>query len=109
MCTPLLAGVRLQRAKPTREPGVPGSSLRLVTTPPLFPGALPPALNTCQTQITSGDDEFRRNRRQMLEKDETKDPLQRRVKREKLQRMVLFAESPECRVGTVLARLEDVP
>src|SRR5215475_4960153 len=50
----LLAGVRRQRAKPTREPGFPGPSPRPVTVPPLFPGAIPPALQTYQTQITSG-------------------------------------------------------
>src|SRR5215510_7353615 len=64
----LLAGVRRQRAKPTREPGFPGPSPRPVTVPPLFPGALPPTLKTSQTQITSGDELSRRNRRQMLEK-----------------------------------------
>jgi hypothetical protein len=64
----LLAGVRRQRAKPTREPGFPGPSPRPVTVPPLFPGAIPPALQTSQIQITTGDDQFRRNRRQMLEK-----------------------------------------
>jgi hypothetical protein len=64
----LLAGVERQRAKPPSEPGFPGPSPRPITTPPLFPGALPPALNTYQTQITSGDDQFRRNRSQMLEK-----------------------------------------
>jgi len=42
----LLAGVRRQRAKPIREPGFPGPSPRPVTMPPLFPGALPPALQT---------------------------------------------------------------
>src|SRR5215510_5648171 len=64
----LLAGVRRQRAKPTREPGFPGPSPRPVTAPPLFPGATPPALKIYQTQITSGDDQLRRNRSQMLEK-----------------------------------------
>jgi len=64
----LLAGVRRQRAKPTREPGFPGPSSRPVTTPPLFPGSSPPALKTDQTQSTSGDEPFRRNRHQMLEK-----------------------------------------
>jgi TIR domain len=64
----LLAGVRRQRAKPPREPGFPGPSSHLVTTPPLFPGAIPPEPQTSQTQITSGDGQFRRNRRQMLEK-----------------------------------------
>jgi hypothetical protein len=58
----LLAGVQRQRAKPTREPGFPGPSPRLVTTPPLFPGAIPPALKTSQTQIKSGNDQFLRNR-----------------------------------------------
>src|SRR5262249_41363040 len=38
------------------------------TTPPLFPGALPPALTPSQTPSTRGDDQFRRHRRQMLEK-----------------------------------------
>ena len=64
----LLAGVQRQRAKPPREPGFPGPSPRPVTAPPLFPGALPPALKTSQTQITSGDELFRRNRHRMLEK-----------------------------------------
>jgi len=64
----LLAGVERQRAKPTKEPGFPGPSPRSVTIPPLFPGASLPALQTYQTQITSGDDQFRRNRSQMLEK-----------------------------------------
>ena len=64
----LLVGVQRQRAKPTREPGFPGPSPRPVTAPPLFPGAIPPALKTYQTPITSGNDQFQRNRRQMLEK-----------------------------------------
>src|SRR5262249_1443588 len=37
----LLAGVRRQRAKPTRASGVPGHSPRSVTEQPLFPGAIP--------------------------------------------------------------------
>ena len=36
-----LAGVLRQRAKPTREPGFPGHSLRPVTEPPLFPRSIP--------------------------------------------------------------------
>jgi GTPase SAR1 family protein len=59
----LLAGVRRQRAKPTREPGFPGPSPRPITVPPLFPGSSPPALKT-------GRDVYhmQRNRSQMLEK-----------------------------------------
>src|SRR5262245_21408390 len=64
----LLAGVQRQRAKPTRAPGSPGPRPRPGTMPPLFPGAGPPSLKTFQTQITRGDDQFRRNRHQMLEK-----------------------------------------
>ena len=37
----LLAGVRRQRTKPTREPGFPGQSPRSGTEPPLFPGSIP--------------------------------------------------------------------
>jgi hypothetical protein len=61
----LLAGVQRQRAKPTWEPGFPGQSPRPVTQPPLFPGALPhnnPSLGS------DHNEQFRRNRRQMLEK-----------------------------------------
>ena len=36
----LLAGMRRQRAKPTREPGFPGHSPYPVTEPPLFPGSI---------------------------------------------------------------------
>src|SRR5262245_9291133 len=59
----LLEGVQRQRAKPTREPEFPGSSPHPVTTPPLFPGSIPPALKTGRDVSY-----VQRNRRQMLEK-----------------------------------------
>jgi hypothetical protein len=59
----LLAGVQLQRAKPTRAPEFPGPSPRPVRVPPLFPGASPPALKTGRDVSY-----MQRNRSQMLEK-----------------------------------------
>jgi len=68
----LLAGVQRQRAKPTREPGFPGFSPRSVTVPPLFPGTLPPNIPFLGAGHFVGrqaaDEQFRLNRRQMLEK-----------------------------------------
>ena len=64
----LLAGVRRQRAKPTREPGFPGPSPRPVTAPPLFPGAIPPRSRPIRHRSRVGMNSSRRNRSQMLEK-----------------------------------------
>jgi hypothetical protein len=55
----LLTGIQ-RRAKPIKEPEFPGSSRRPVTVPPPFSGSIQPAL--------IWDEQFRRNRNQMLEK-----------------------------------------
>jgi hypothetical protein len=68
----LLAGVQRQRAKPTREPEYPGHSSRSVTAPPRFPGAIPRHIPFLGTNHFGGlaatDEQFRRYRREMLEK-----------------------------------------
>src|SRR5262249_2133649 len=50
----LLGGVLRQRAKPTRDPGFPGHSLRPVTEQPLFPGSILQNIPLLGDTLTAG-------------------------------------------------------